>query len=193
MPDKNEEAPRRADRPQDPIVEKFRPDPAQPPAAVLRMTGFLGDSDRPDHRRLYFTRELDYYAEFHTDDVIDMTTIAGEEEPFQGEEATRVSLRREAAVEFTRTRTGRALDEFDLDIRFARQGSGECIPGVTDSREHGCPEPTAAGGGDCVTPVTCAPTCETCFTNCGSCYETCRIHTNCGSCVTCDPWCGGDR
>ncbi|MCG5218276.1 hypothetical protein [Streptosporangium sp. KLBMP 9127] len=157
------------------------------------MTGFLGDSDRPDCRRLYFTRELDYYMEFHVDDVIDMTTVARQEEPFRGEEATRVSLRRDAAVEFTRTRTARALDEFDLDVRFGRPRSGQCIPGLTDSHEHGCPEPTAAGGGDCVTPGTCMETCQTCFTNCGSCYETCLIPTNCGSCVTCDPWCGGDR
>lgn len=193
MPDENEKAPQSADRPQDPIVEKFRPDPAQAPAPALRMTGFLGDSDRPDHRRLYFTRELDYYVEFHADDVIDMTTVAREEEPFRGEEATQVSLRRDATVEFTRTRTARALDEFDLDLRFGRLRSGQCIPGLTDSREHDCQEPTAAGGGDCVTPGTCMPTCETCETNCGSCYETCLIPTNCGSCVTCDPWCGGDR
>ncbi|WP_146607246.1 hypothetical protein [Spongiactinospora gelatinilytica] len=122
------------------------------------MTGFLGDSDRPDHRRLYFTRALDYYAEFSTGDVIDMTTVARDEEPFRGEEATQVSLRRDAMVEFTRTRTGRPLDEFDLDVRFGRSRSGQCIPGLTDTRDHDCQEPTAAGGGDCVTPGTCAGT-----------------------------------
>ncbi|MEU8360464.1 hypothetical protein AB0C27_31095 [Nonomuraea sp. NPDC048882] len=193
MPDEDEQAPLSATRSQDPIVEKFRPDPAQAPTAVLRMTGFLGDSDKPDHRRLYFTRELDYYAEFHTGDVIDMTTVGRHEEPFRGEEATRVVLRRDAMVEFTRTRTARALDEFDLDIRLGPPRSGSCIPGLTDSREHGCPEPTAAGGGDCVTPGTCQPTCETCPTNCGTCYETCVGPTNCGSCVTCDAFCGEGR
>ena len=46
------------DRPQDPIVTSLRPDPAQPPEPVLRMSGFLGDSDRPGFRRLYFTRSV---------------------------------------------------------------------------------------------------------------------------------------
>ncbi|MFI7420482.1 hypothetical protein [Nonomuraea sp. NPDC049684] len=193
MPDEDEQAPGSARRSQDPIVERLRPDPAQAPAAVLRMTGFLGDSDRPGHRRLYFTRGLDYYAEFRTGDVVDMTPIARHEEPFRGEEATRVSLRRDAMVEFTRTRTARSPDEFDLDVRIGRSSSGQCVPGLTDTREHDCQEPTGADGGDCVTPGTCAPTCETCVTNCGSCYETCVIPTNCGSCVTCDAWCGENR
>jgi hypothetical protein len=187
MPDEDEQAPQSADRPQDPIVENFRPDPAQVPTAVLRMTGFLGDSDRPGRRRLYFTRELDYYVEFHADDVLDMTTVARQEEPFRGEEATQVSLRRDAAVDFTRTRTARALDEFDLDVRFGQPRSVACIPGLTDSRKDGCEEPTAAG---CVTPQSCVQTCETCPTNCGSCYETCHADTNCGSC---QPYCGGYR
>jgi hypothetical protein len=56
------EAPDAADRPQDPYVARRRPDPASPPEPTTRMFGFLGDSDRPGFRRLYFTRDLDYYA-----------------------------------------------------------------------------------------------------------------------------------
>jgi hypothetical protein len=47
---------------QDPYVERLRPDPSQPPEAVRILEGLLGDSDREGYRRLYFNRELDYYA-----------------------------------------------------------------------------------------------------------------------------------
>jgi hypothetical protein len=49
---------------QDPYVERLRPDPSQPPEAVRILEGLLGDSDREGYRRLYFNRELDYYAAF---------------------------------------------------------------------------------------------------------------------------------
>jgi hypothetical protein len=76
------------DRPQDPIVASLRPDPAQPPEPVLRMSGFLGDSDRPGFRRLYFTRDIDYYAEFRVEDVVHMAAIPAKAPPFLGDEAT---------------------------------------------------------------------------------------------------------
>ncbi len=113
------------DRPQDPIVASLRPDPAQPPEPVLRMSGFLGDSDRPGFRRLYFTRDIDYYAEFRVEDVVHMAAIPAKAPPFLGDEATRVTLRRGATIEYTRTRTGRSLDQFDLDVRLGRAMSVE--------------------------------------------------------------------
>lgn len=173
MPDNGAEDPQEVDRPQDPIVERRRPDPSQPPESLLTMSGFLGDSERPGYRRLYFTRDLDYFAEFRSDDVVTMSSIARDEEPFRGEEATRVSLRRDAMVDYTRTRVARPIDEFDLDVRFARLSRRlPRFPFLTDSCEHGCPEPGTVGGRPCVTYQTCAETCETCLTNCGSC-ETC--------------------
>jgi hypothetical protein len=110
-----------ASRPQDPLVERRRPDPAQPPEPAVSMVGFLGDSDRPDYRRLYLTRDLDYYAEFRVDDVIDLEPIPQEQPPFPGEQATRLSLRREATIDYTRVRPARLLDEFDVDVRLGRR------------------------------------------------------------------------
>jgi hypothetical protein len=162
-----------ADRPQDPIVERLRPDPAQPPEATLTMTGFLGDSDRPGFRRLYFTRDLNFYAEFHSEDVLHTARIPPEESPFRGEEATRVQLRRDATVDYTRSRRALPLDEFDLDVQFGRAMSVRLpnVPYLTDSCEHGCYR-SAECDPPVVTPGTCAETCETCQTNCGTC-DTC--------------------
>src|SRR3712207_4517435 len=66
----NEERRESQDLGQDPYVEKLRPDPSQPPEAVRILEGFLGESDREGYRRLYFTRELDYYMEFRAEDVV---------------------------------------------------------------------------------------------------------------------------
>jgi hypothetical protein len=110
-----------ANRPQDPFVARRRPDPAQPPAPTARMLGFLGDSYRPGFRRLYFTRDLDYYAEFRADDVLQMDSIPADQPPFPGDEATRLTLRRDATVEYTRIRTPHSIDEFDADVRLGRR------------------------------------------------------------------------
>jgi len=91
QPDDREQG---TDRAQDPLVERLRPDPGQPPAATKTLEGALGDSDRSGCRRLYFTAELDSYAEFRSDDVISAATIPPDQPPFLGEPATRVTLRR---------------------------------------------------------------------------------------------------
>jgi hypothetical protein len=168
--DPSEGPPEATDRPQDAIVDRLRPDPAQPPDATLTLTGFLGDSDRPGFRRLYFSRDLDYYAEFRTEDVVHVASIPPEVEPFRGDEATRVMLRRAALVEYTWTRNARPLDDFDVDVRFGRPTSISRSRRIfTDSCEHGC---GPSGECDFVTPGTCQDTCETCLTSCGTC-ETC--------------------
>ena len=111
-----------ADAPQDSYVARHRSDPKDaPPDPVLTMRGFLGDSDRPGRRRLYFTRDLDYYAEFRTEDVLETARLAPDVSPFPGEEATRVVLRRDAAVEYTQVRTARPLDVYDVDFRYRPQ------------------------------------------------------------------------
>jgi hypothetical protein len=96
------------DRPQDPLVERLRPDPAQPAEPTKTLSGLLGDSDRPGHRRLYFTAELDYYAEFRGEDVLAYADLPPDQPPFLGEQATRVTLRRDATVAFTRTQQAEA-------------------------------------------------------------------------------------
>jgi hypothetical protein len=114
----NEESREPQDLGQDPYVEKVRPDPSQPPEAVRILEGFMGESDREGYRRLYFTHELDYYTEFRVGDVVFSETIPPDQPPFLGQQATRVGLRRDATVEYARTRAPRPVDEFDLDVRF---------------------------------------------------------------------------
>jgi hypothetical protein len=104
---------------QDPYVEKRRPDPSQPPEEVRIQEGLLGDSDREGYKRLYFTRELDHYAEFRTEDVTFTEPIAPDQPPILGQQATRVGIKRNATIEYTRVRTPRPVDEFDLDVRLA--------------------------------------------------------------------------
>jgi hypothetical protein len=128
---------------QDPYVERRRPDPSQPPEAVRILEGLLGDSDREGYKRLYFNRELDHYAEFRTEDVVFSEPIPPDQPPFLGQQATRVGIRRDATIEYTRLRTPRPVDEFDLDIRLApfermrsaaagTQGGLTCGFGCTD-------------------------------------------------------------
>jgi hypothetical protein len=168
-----------ADRPQDPIVERLRPDPAQPAEAALALSGFLGDSDRPGFRRLYFTRDLDYYAEFRTEDVLLLSPIPAEEAPFPGDEATRVTLRRDATFDYTRTRKARPVDDFDLDLRLGALASVSRMRWIyTDSCELGCP-PTGSLWCNKATDATCAETCQTCDTRCGTCLETCPNWSTC--------------
>jgi hypothetical protein len=135
MPDKSRDRKDAEDRPQDPLVERLRPDPAQPAQATKTLVGMLGDSDRPGHRRLYFTAELDSYAEFRAEDVIAYADIPPEQSPFLGEPATRATLRRDATVTFTRTQGARPLDEFDLDVRL---GAG--LRAADDPPTFGCPD-----------------------------------------------------
>lgn len=136
-----------AQRPQSPYVERLRPDAVQPAEPTIALSGLLGDSERAGNRRLYFNRSLDYFVEFRIDDALYTETIPPEQEPFVGLEATRVTLRRDAQVEFTRSVQNRPLDQFDLDVRL------------------GAPSTTAitarARTGD-----TCPSDCPTCRTDC---------------------------
>jgi hypothetical protein len=195
-----------ADRPQDPLVERLRPDPAQPPEATRTLEGVLGDSDRPGFRRLYFTPELDYYAEFRSDDIVSATDIPPDQPPFLGEQATRVTLRRDATVDYTHSHRHRPVDEFDLDVRLAAQpplqaGAGEtrfacqkaqntfgfgvfCRETEACTLPFQCPGPTRP----------CAPRTADCntiqITGCrgATCINTCRTCRTCGeaTCQTCD-------
>jgi hypothetical protein len=167
-----------AKRPQDPLVEQLRPDPSQPPERSVTLAGFLGDSDREGYRRLYFTRELEYYAEFRAEDILRAAPIAAGSPPFVGEDATRVTLRRTATVEYTRASAAHHPDEFDIQLRLGSLAPTDdpiFLTGPGDTFCDGCP----------VTPGTCMGTCETCPTNCGTC-------ATCAS-ATCDPTCTEPR
>lgn len=201
----------REDLGQDPFVERLRPDPAQPPEQVRVLEGLLGDSDRGGYKRLYFTGELDHYAEFKAEDVVFAEPIPSDQPPFLGQQATRVGIRRDAAIEYTRVRAPRPVDEFDLDVRLSAPGGraeGLIFPAETWEAE--CPGPTrdtcrticGGCGGDtfqiticrgrtCIdvnTCDTCARTCDTCPTQCqDTCFtcDTCRTQCGQDTCVTC--------
>jgi len=99
-----------AERPQDPLVDRLRPNSSEPPLRGMTLSGFLGDSDRPGFRRLYFTADLSSYAEFRAEDALMLGSIPAGEPPFVGEEATRVTIRDGAMIEYTQARTARAVD-----------------------------------------------------------------------------------
>jgi hypothetical protein len=194
---------------QDPFVERLRPDPSEPPIPVRVLEGLLGSSDREGYWRLYFTRELDYYAEFRAEDVVYSEPIPPDQPPFLGQQATRVGIRRDATIEYTRVRTPRPVDEFDLDVRLGGAPSrGGALPLGTEQTRclqntcETCDTVCAATCNTCHTECgqpTCALTCDTCHTQCGqatcgqaaTCQFTCAGHTCVGhTCGTCANTCG---
>jgi hypothetical protein len=173
---------------QDPFVERLRPDPSQAPERVRILEGLLGDSDREGYKRLYFTRGLDSYAEFRAEDVVYSESIPPDQSPFLGQQATRVGIRWDATLEFTRARAPRPVDEFDLDIRLMgteRVGRRALIP---ESRFEPCEPCTGRLTGCGVTRI--GPICDgtEIHTDCNQ--FTCnhggtQIHTDCNQ-FTCN-------
>jgi hypothetical protein len=183
-------------RPQDDLVARIRPDPTGPPTRTLTLTGLLGDSDRPGHRRLYFNSSLDYYAEFRTDDVISTADVPADAPPFVGEPATKVTLARDAVVSYTHTRQATAIDEFDLDLRLGAPTATAIGLPQAETWEAECPGPT---WGDCPTFVFCGTNndCPTGFTVCKPrtcnvdiCFPETKVTCNQATCQTCQTKCG---
>jgi len=192
---------------QHPFVDQVRPDPSAPPPAVVRLEGIVGNSDRQGWARLYLNRSLTYYAEFRREDVVFAEALSAEQSPIAGLEATRVSLRQDAVLEYTRTTRAKAGDQFDLDIQFvAAAPQIQVQPGiVTHTCANGCivrtEETCRTDCGTCGTCHTCPgqATCQTCQTRCGqaTCAGTCQTcQTQCGqatcagTCQTCQTQCG---
>src|SRR5581483_4836735 len=200
---------------QDPYVDRLRPDPSAPPAEVATLEGLAGRSDREGWARLYFNRALNYYAEFRTEDIVYTEPIPPEERPMKGLKCTRVGVRKDAVIEYTRTTRARARDEFELDVRLAPVGRLPAQPdtffdcpatigiecptqpfGCATDQTCGCP----TGRTDCVCPTvdtcgrticighTCVEVCDTntCPTVCGQTCQTCQ--TRCNQ-PTCQPTC----
>ena len=165
-------------RPQDPLVEKYRPDPAQPAAPVRILQGLWGHSDRPGHRRLYFTSSLDTFAEFRVDDVIATEDIPPEMPPFLDELATRVILSRDAIVDIAHSRRAGSINPFDIDIRFGSRTPSADLP--SGSKFEPCLLGATPGDVLCDPPTQ---TCETCFG-----LFTCGDGASCEhSCFDCPP------
>lgn len=190
-------------RPPDPFVAARHRDPAEAPVPTVTLRGLLGDSDREGRRRLYLTTRLDYYAEFATEDVVEVADIPADQPPFRGLDATRVALRHGARVDYVSSRIAGPEDEFDLDVRRVHPARGrmtaadpQVLPpfeqtffvcpwsAVTVCKIDGCADPVT---GACTVVVTCAGTCrDTCGPTCGgSCGGTCGD-------VSCDGTCRGE-
>jgi len=196
---------------QDPHVARLRPDPSVPPADVAVLEGLAGNSDREGWARLYLDRSLTYYAEFRREDIVYTEPIPPDQAPMLGMKATRVGIRNDAVLEFTRATRARPRDEFDLDVRLAAPGlrSGAVmLPAQTWEAE--CPGNTRAL--DCGTVAGCWPhetvqiticrghtcvdvaTCDTCQTacddaTCATCRTRCNQATCRATCATCQTRC----
>jgi len=153
------------------FVGQVRPDPSAPPSAVVYLEGLAGNSDREGWVRLYFNRSLTYYAEFRREDVVFTEPIPPEQSPIAGIEATRVGLRQDAVIEYTRTTRAIPQDEFDLGIQL-----GAVPPGVQPQLPI---QRTIVDG--CEPPP---PTLHTCRTHCGTCAGTCQTCQTCHTCQT---------
>ncbi|MEU8926170.1 hypothetical protein AB0D10_35450 [Kitasatospora sp. NPDC048545] len=178
------------DRPQDDFVARNLSDPSERPPRTLTLSGLLGDSDRAGFRRLYFNKQLDYYAEFASADVLSVETVDSDQPPFVGLDATKVTLRRDATVHFTQVAQAAPVDEFDLDLRLGqprRPGSPlgpATLPGPTFDgcrTEFGCPTEFNTG----CKPHTCQCTADA---GCVTFDATCRCTAN-PACVTFDATC----
>jgi hypothetical protein len=182
---------------QHPFVGRLRPEPSQPPERVRVLEGLLGNSDREGYKRLYFTRELDYYAEFRIEDVVYSEPIPPDHPPLVGLDGTRVGIRWDAPIEFTRVRTPRPVDEFDLDVRLAASRRGlEAMRAYKDTHGDDC-DPCTGDGTTCP-GVTEGETCGySCWATCPGNYtcQTCAGQETCGghTCQTCagQQTCGG--
>ena len=179
--------------PQHPLVHQLKPDPSQPAKRVINVTGLPGNSDRPGYQRLYLTTRLDHYAEFLTSDMVSSEGVPADQSPFPGQEATRVSIDREATIHYIRVRSPQPVDEFDLDVRLGAPGAVAAvgpqrtiINGCTDTCHTQCgtcpANATCAGHGTCVNTQCVQPACI--FTQGGQ--NTCA-NTQCAqaTCVTC--------
>ena len=97
---------------EDPIVRRLVPDPSQPPPPNVALEGLLGRSIREGYWRLYFSSGLERYAEFKEEDVLHSEKIPQEQLPFAGLQATKVWVRHDAEVEYTRAESRRVQAEF---------------------------------------------------------------------------------
>ncbi|MFD8751039.1 hypothetical protein ACFV0O_08655 [Kitasatospora sp. NPDC059577] len=170
------------DRPQDDFVTRNLSDPSDRPPRTLTLSGLLGDSDRTGFRRLYFNKQLDYYAEFASADVLSAEDVGSDQPPFVGLDATKVTLRRDATVHFTQVAQATPVDEFDLDLRLGQPRPTGMVPRGPET----FPGPTLRG---CRTEFVCATDfgCPTEF-NTGCRPHTCQCTAD-TACVTFDSTC----
>jgi hypothetical protein len=173
---------------QDPHVDQLRPEPSAPPSDVVILEGLAGKSDREGWARLYFNRELTYYAEFRREDIVFTEAIPPDQAPMVGLKATRVGIKKDAVIEYTRSTRAKAGDEFDLDIQLAAAPLGAAQPSRPISIFRGGCGPTDFGRtcNTCLRTDCDQATCETCpgQGTCQTC-QTCQTCPGQGTCQTC--------
>jgi hypothetical protein len=200
--------------PQHPMVGRRRPDPAAPAQRVTVLVGLPGDSDRPDHQRLYLTTALDYYAEFLVADIVHSEEVPADKSPFSGVEATKVEVSRDATISYTWSSTPHPVDQFDLDVRLGQARSlmaaqipqtrfcltplcGTVVVGTAFCQSDLCATDDTCLPNNCQTlptDIDCqtqdGPTCNnTCADTCGTCNQTQCLPTCDITCAnTCQPW-----
>jgi hypothetical protein len=201
---------------QDPHVDLLRPDPSSPPAEVAILEGLAGNSDRDGWARVYLSPSLNYYAEIRREDIVYTEPIPPEQPPMKGLKCTRVGVKKDAVIEYTRSTRARVRNEFDLDVRLTRPRQLLAQPdtffdcpatigvecptqpfGCASDQTCGCP----TGRTDCVCPTvdtcgqtncigqTCIEVCDTntCPTVCGATCNTCQTRCNQPTCqATCN-------
>src|SRR5271165_6136835 len=148
--------------PQHPFVTSVKADPSQPAKKAVVLTGLPGDSDREGYQRLYLTMKLNYYAEFPVSAILSAETVPADQSPIPGQEATQVTISRDATILYVTATSPQPIDEFDLDVRLGALSAAPAILG------------TKIGGGV-------GGTCETCVTQC----DDAAIGTRCGGGATC--------
>ncbi len=200
----------RNELPQHPLVDRLKPAPGQVARKVVTLVGLPGKSDRAGYQRLYLTAKLDYYAEFPISAMAHTEPTPADKSPIAGQEATSVTLARDATIQYTWATSAQPIDEFDLDIRLGAQGAVRATLGGTahtcaqtpcetcfDSCFGTCNTCTCEGntcGHTQCNQFTCGDTCNTCQTQCNqqTCAFTCRTcFTQCNeeTCNTCATQC----
>ena len=197
---------------QDPFVDRLRPEPSTPPAEVATLEGLAGKSDRDGWARIYFNTSLTYYAEFRREDVAFTEAIPPEQPPMPGLKCTRVGVKKDAVIEYTRStraRTRRVRSRFAADIRSSEPGATRHLRRLPGDDRRRVPDAAVrmrhrstcgchTGRTDCVCPTldtcrrtvcvghTCIEVCDTntCPTVCGATCNTCQTRCN-------QPTCGG--
>ena len=186
-----------AKRPPDPFVAARISDPKAGPPPALTLVGLLGDSDRPGRRRLYLNTRLDYWVEVRAEDVLTVEDVGPDQPPFQGLDATRLTIVRDAQLDYVRTATVTG-DPFAVQpltsqarplMQQAETWEAEC-PGPSWGgcpTDIGCPTANDCPSGWTVCkPLTCRETQGTTCRTCDTCRGTCQTCRRADTCRTCD-------
>ena len=187
--------------PQHPFVESVKSAPSEPAKKIVILTGLPGDSDQPDLQRLYLTAKLNYYAEFPVSAILSAETVPADQSPIAGQEATQVSISRDATIRYVTETSSQPIDEFDLDVRLGASGAATAAPALGTIIDAICLTPgctnactaTCLGHATCHAGATCAGhgTCVAtqCVAGPNDVHNTCVYTNNHGNtCVTCAPF-----